>query len=189
MRIFSNKINALLSRHNVTAVYLISVGIYRVTTHHSDVVANGVTYVADSNVREVQPPQQTSTVDSQNYVIAFTDPEFTFGATAEEGIIGQPTKVYACILNPDTGELETAAEDLVLVYAGQVSSSSYQTGLAEVGSAVYALTCTSPMANLDLVRPFYGSKSFMRSTINANDSTFDYINEGGGKARLMWGKV
>ena len=189
MRLFSSKINNLLSRPTVTAVYLVSVGIYRVTTHHSDVIANGVTYAADSNLLSVQPPQQSSSVDTQSYTIAFVEPGFTFGVATEEGLIGQPTRVYVCLVNPDTGVLETASEDLILVYAGQVSGSSYQVGLEEVGSVIYTLTCTSPMANLDLVRPFYGSKSFMRSNIKPDDSTFDYVYEGGGKARLMWGKV
>lgn len=186
---FSPLARELLSQRSVEACTLVQIGLNRWTDAPVDLTtSDGAIYRRNSRLLSVQPPQQSSSVDSQNYVITFADPDFDFGSSAEEGVTGTPVEVKICLFNQTTGAFETNVADLIVVYGGYVSGADYKVSLSEVGESVYQLTCTSPMSNLDLIKSYYGTKTFMRTKINPNDSTFDLVYEGGGKVRLRWGK-
>jgi len=184
---FSNTLKDFLSRSAVSGFYLISVGNTYMTNYFIDVTVGGHVYVKDSPIVSVQPPQQTSSVDSQKYMIAFADPSFALGFMAESNLVGMPVDVRICIINPDTGVPFTS--ELIQIYKGKVSDAAYKVETGELGSAIFQLTCSSPMGNLDLTKNFLGNKSFIRERIDSTDAAFDQIYEGGSKVRVRWGKL
>lgn len=184
---FSTQLKDFLSRKTVSGFYLIRVGGTYLSTYYRDLTIDGHVYTHSAPLASVQPPQQSSSVDSQKYSIVFADPSYSLGFMSESNIIGLPVEVKVCIINPDTNQPIT--DDLITIYKGYVSDTAYKVETGEIGSSMYHLTCSSPMSNLDLTKSFLGNKSFIREQIDSSDSAFDQVYEGGGKVRIRWGKL
>ena len=190
MIVFPQRVIDILSHNDVEACYLLQIGSTKVTSFFTSVTtSDNAVYTPNSSLLSVDPPQQSSSVDSQQYSLSFSDPEFIFGAESENGLIGKSVSVYICLLDPVTKLLETNVANLILLYKGYVAGAGFQISLETIGESTFVLTCTSPMSNLDMARTFHGNKTFMRENINPDDSTFDNIYEGGGVLRKKWGKL
>ena len=184
---FSAQLKDFLSRPTVSGFYLIQIKDTYMTTYFNDVTVDGHVYLKNSPILSVEPPQQSSSVDSQKYVIGFADPSYSLGFMSESNIVGAPACVRICIINPDTKV--PLLNDLITIYKGAVSDTAYKVETGELGSTVYQVTCSSPMGNLDMTKNFLGNKSFIRERIDSSDSAFDQIYEGGSRVRVRWGKL
>lgn len=185
---FSQTLVNILSQPSIEAFYLVEVLGYRTTNYPSNItLSNGAVYVNDGKLLSVTPPKLSTVVDREVYTIVFADPVFEYGQIAETGLVGQDANVRLCVVDPTTKLPLTNINDTILVYKGRVDSASYAIDTNNVGSVQFSITCASPMANLEGVKAFYGSKQFIRN-LNANDSSFDQVYEGAGTLEMKWGR-
>jgi hypothetical protein len=73
------------------------------------------------------------------------------------------------------------------VYKGFIDNVAYATDTSEAGENLFRITCASPMAALDMAKPFYTSKDALVD-LDPDDNSFDHVYEGSGQIRLKWGK-
>lgn len=166
---------------------------YKSTTFFRDVTTmNGATpiatYLSDGKIVSIDAPKLSSTVDREIFKISFADPNFTFGATIDSGLIGKLVDVKIGFVNQTTKQPELDAENVITVYRGNIDSSDYAINTAEIGEVLLNVGCSSPMNDLDLVKAFYTTKD-AASTRDSSDTAFDQIYEGSGILQLKWGKV
>jgi hypothetical protein len=188
---FSSTVVQILSNPTIEAFYLVDVdsGLYRTTSFFRDVtLSNGVTYASDGKLISVDPPQLSSTVDREIYKIALADPNFTLGSASEIGLIGKLVEVRIGFVNQATNLPETNILNTIIVYKGAIDGTSFNVNTASIGEVTLNITCSSPMADLDLRRPIYTTKDSIRSK-DPSDTSFDQIYEGSGQLQLKWGKV
>lgn len=188
---FSEKVKQILSQPTIEAFYLVDVdsGLYRTTSFFRDItLSNGVTFSNDGRLLSVDPPQLSSTVDREIYKISIADPDFNSGDSADRGLIGKLVEVRIGFVNQATNLPETNIVDTVLVYRGKIDGTSYIVNTNTIGEAVLNVTCSSPMADLDLRKPIYTTKDAARSR-EPSDTSCDQIYEGSGQLTLKWGKV
>jgi hypothetical protein len=195
MRKLSSNITALMqSGETAETIYLIRITdkigtlVYADTTHTSDVtLSNGFVYPANGNLVSADPPQQSTTVDREQYKIVIADPEMLLGALAESNFVGKRLEVRIGFLNPNTGLPYTTVDDTFIIYAGSVDSASYKVSTEEYGESLFQVSGVSPIVSLDMKRGLYLSKDAVRQR-NPQDSCCDQIYEGSGTSVLKWGK-
>jgi len=156
------------------------------TDYFRELDYGGDLYTENSPILSVQPPQQTSSVDSQTYAVNIADPEFAFKDVAP-ALVGKFAEVNICLISNGTPVIELGYAPIT-VYRGRIAGTSYKISSAMVGDVILQIDCASPMGNLDLVKAFHTNKTFMQQKINAKDTCFDQIYEGSGAVRLRWGK-
>jgi hypothetical protein len=196
MRQLSANITALMaSGEPVEMFYMVritnraGVVIYADTTHYATVVlSNGFTYPATGSLVSVDPPQQSTTVDREQYQITVADPAFLLGELAEANLVGKRLETRVGFINPATGTPFTNVADTFLTYKGAVNSGAYKVTLEEFGEALFQITGVSPILSLETRRGIYLSRDAVRQR-NSADSSCDKIFEGSGAATLKWGKV
>lgn len=159
------------------------------TTHHSTFTAwNGVEYIADDFLVSADPPQQSSTVDREQYKITLVDNEFMLAALAENGLVGKKLHLMLGFINPDNGQpLVTNPIDVLTIYRGRVDGMGAVIDTNEVGSFVFNLSAASPMVSLDQTNGIYLSRDVMRGR-NQNDSCCDVIYAGSAGLMYKWGR-
>jgi hypothetical protein len=185
---FSATITAAMQLPSVEAFYLVDFNGYRSTTHFVDVtLSDGSVYLADNRLIQIDPPRMSTTVDREIYKIALADPDMTFGTQAEEGIVGKPISVRLGVVNQATGLPYTNVADTILVYKGAVDNGSYEIDTAEIGSAIFNISCSSPMADLDMTKALLTAKTAL-ANIDPSDTSFSQVYEGSGQIQLKWGK-
>lgn len=74
----------------------------------------------------------------------------------------------------------------MIAYSGVVDSQAIDIKLDEM-TVVASIECSSPMADLDLVRSFHSNKESMKSR-NPADTAFDQVFVGSGEISYKWGK-
>jgi hypothetical protein len=162
----------------------------RLSTFNRDItLSDGRTYLGNAPLIELQPPKISSEVDREQYVITLADVNYEFGPLSENNLVGMPVEVGIVFIDPISKLPNLSASEVLIVYKGQIDSSSYSIDTSEIGATIYKLSCASPVADLDSTKPFYSSKSFMREKIKASDSSFDQVAQGTGTLRLKWGRV
>ena len=171
-----------LARDSVNAFYIIEIGYKsqevvlgnlvwqtnykRLSTSLADITfSNGKTYTGKAPILSLQPPRISSEVDREQYLISIADPEYEYGVLSENNLVGMPVKVGIVFINPDTEQPNLDYDEVLLVYKGQIDAASYSIDTNETGTIIYKLACASPVANLDAVKPFYTSKSFIQEKI------------------------
>lgn len=185
---FSQTLVNILNQPSIEAFYLVDILGYRTTNYYTNItLSNNETFLSDGKLLSVTPPKLSTVVDRELYNITFADPNFEYGQFAEAGLVGQPVSVRLCVVDPVTELPLTNINDTILVYKGRVDSANYSIDTNEVGSTQFNVNCASPMANLEGVKAFYGSKQFIRN-LNSNDSSFDQVYEGAGTLAMKWGK-
>lgn len=190
---FNQTLINVLSQPSIESFYLVKIAAielspYLITSYASNItLSNGETYINDGRLVSVTPPKLSTVVDREIYTITLTDSDYFYGQFAETGLVGKKVEVRVGFINQNTGLPLTDISDTLLIYRGQVDSASYSIDTSNVGSVIFTLSCASPMANLDGVKVFYGSKPFMRD-LNTEDTSFDQVYEGSGKINLKWGK-
>jgi len=190
---FSNLVSQILSQPSIKSFYAIKIADYYTTTHYSNItLSNGETYLSDGRILAVTPPQFSATVDTEKYGITLIDPDFFFkdrfsNQVNTTGLVGQEVIVRLGFLDTQTEEPLLDLVNTILVYKGKIDSTTYNIRTENVGSIEFSISCSSPMANLDGVKAFYGSKQFIRS-LYSDDSSFDQVYEGSGDLLTKWGK-
>lgn len=191
---FSTAVIEILAQPTIEAFYLVrimdgSTEIYSTTSYFRDIaLSNGVTYYSDGRLVSVDAPQLSSTVDRELYRIAIADPEFNSAESADSGLVGKQAEVRLCFVSHITKLPLTNVWDSPIVYKGTIEGTNYTIETAGVGESVLSLSCSSPMADLDLRRPIYLSKDTVSSR-NPLDTCCDQIYEGSGQLTLKWGKA
>lgn len=185
---FSPTISAILAGPLIEAIQLVKIGPYFSCAYFRNLtISNGDVYLADGNLLSADSPQSISVVAKDTFNVAFADPDMVYGAFAEEGLIGKLMEVNLCFIDPATKLPLTNLADLLLIYKGKVSATSYKIDTNIIGSSAFFIEGSSPMSDLDFTRAFYTSKAFIQN-INFNDTCFDQVYEGAGPVNIRWGK-
>jgi hypothetical protein len=195
-----------LSKSSVEAFYIVEVGYKtnevvlgntvwqtdykRLSTFQRDItLSDGRTFIGNSPIIELQPPKISSVVDREQYIITLADVNYEYGVLSENNLVGMPAQVGIVFIDYDTKEPNLDANEVLIVYKGQIDAASYLIETSEIGSTVYKLACASPVANLEAVKSFYTSKSFLKDKIRSDDVSFDQVAQGTGSLRLKWGRT
>ena len=186
---FSNTIQTLLQQPVIESFLLVEVGAtYKTTDFYSNItLSNGVTYTNDGSLIKADPPQLSTNVDREQYKLVFQNVNFTAGETFEQTPVGLLVTVRAGFVDPDTSLPYTNIADTVLIYKGRVESSGFSIETSEIGNTVVAISCSSPMADLERTNKLFTSKDALRN-IDPDDTSFEQIYENAGQILLKWGK-
>jgi hypothetical protein len=187
-----------LTTDNVSIFYLVIIALKQSPIYHTNAPFNIVipalgSFQADNGLVGIDSPRLSSVVDRESYKITYSDSNFEFRDLFESGIIGTEVSVYIGFYNTttanvngtDIGKPFTDMSDLILAYQGFIDSHGHTTDVD--GEVLAVLECSSPLASLDLVKPFYTSRDAMRQ-VNANDASFDEVYQGSKEINLLWGK-
>jgi hypothetical protein len=194
----SNTIKQIIQLDRVKYFFLVSIDNNKNYTSNSfDItMSNGITYFSDGGLSGVEPPSFSSVVDRSSYSIMFNDVNnelksfFEQGATGKKLIIrlGFFNTLDSPVNNININEVLTSINDTILIYQGVIDGQTYNLNFNN-GSINAKIEGSSPMADLDLVRPFYSNKDFMKQR-NINDTSFDAVfDNSSSKLRLKWGKT
>jgi len=205
MRKFSPNILAIGNTPNVTPSYLLELkfsdgSTFREADKNFPITIPGIgTFGASSGLIEYESPRQSSAVDREVYKITYIDPTFQFRAYFEAGLTGARVTTYLGLFNSTAspvmsggvsippGQPLTGAEDLIIAYSGWVDTQGYTID-PDSGTVIAVLEGSSPMASLDMSKPFRTTKEDMR-TVNLNDTSFDEIYTGVSRVSYAWGKA
>jgi hypothetical protein len=193
----STTVAQIAASQNIKYFFLVTLkGTDNYTTAPYDLTMdNGITYISDGGLQDVEPPRISSTVDRSNYKISFADVNFAFKSYFEEGATGDTIEVRVGFYNTlsdttesiEVGKPFTQMSNTVVVYKGVIDSQSYAVDI-ENSEVVAIIEGSSPMADLDLVRARFTNKDSVQQ-FNPNDTAFDKVFEGSGQIKLKWGKA
>jgi len=158
-----------------------------ITTHPATISISGTNYVSSGSIIRLDPPQMTTSVDREQYKIVLSDPDFTEGAEADANMTGFDVEVRMGFLNASTKLPMLTLAQTILMYAGIIDGVSYLIKTEVQGEVLFQITCSSPLADLDLKRAMYCSKDYMRGRY-PTDSSCDQVYGGSGVLQLKWGK-
>jgi hypothetical protein len=191
---FSNTVKEIIADGKAEAFFCVYIlnndsSVFRASTSHTNNVtlSNGITYVADDFLVNVEPPQQSSNVDREKYKITVCDSTFQSAALAENGLVGKRIEIRLGFMNPDTGLPLTSLSDTIIAYKGRLESLTGEINTEEVGEIQFVFTCTSPIMSLDMTRGIYMSKDYIRGR-NPNDACADEIYVGNTPLLQKWGR-
>ena len=187
---FSQRIVTMLAKPVIEAFYMVNIdkGKSCMSSHHSDVLFNGDLYRSDAQVVSVDPPQQTTVVDRQQFRVTVSDPTMEYGALAETGLVGIPISVYIAFVDVDTGQPILDNDAVITVYRGRIDGTKYSLETNEQGKSLFEIACTSPMGDLDATRVLRITQDFMDKNY-PGDSSFSQVYQGTGNIYLRWGKA
>ena len=196
MRQFSDNVKLLIATGNIMPFYLVKMDFPGNTVRHTtlpyDVTVGSLgTFAADNGIISIETPKLSNVVDREAYKISYSDPTMSFRSLFDAGAVGVTVTVYTGFINTYGTTLNGVAagapmldqNDIVIAYRGIIDTHT----IVVNETVVVGIECSSPMADLDLVRTFYTDKNYARS-ISANDSAFDQVFEGSTVANLLWGK-
>lgn len=203
MRIFSDAAKELMNEDVIKIFYLVSVEGKNISMKHTsapyDITNELGTFVTGNGLMSVEPPRMSSVVDREAYKVIYSDNDFEWRVKFEQGITGAVVTVYIGLFNITSGVIAgynpgeplSAVEHLMISYQGFVDNASYNIDPDE--EVMATLECSSPMADLDLKKPFYTSKdAALNRSLNSGadlDTAFDQVHEGSIGTDLKWGKV
>lgn len=192
----SNTVAQIAASQNIKYFFLVTLkGTDNYATTAYDITMdNGITYLSDGGLQDVEPPRISSTVDRSNYKVSFADVSFAFKSYFEEGATGDSIEVRIGFFNTlstitdgiEVGSPFTQMANTVIVYKGVIDSQSYAVDL-ENSEVLAIIEGSSPMADLDLVRARFTNKDSLQQ-FNSVDTAFDKVFEGSGQIKLKWGK-
>lgn len=187
MRKFSNDVVEALAQDNIEYFILMDLYLnseYKLTTHAADVtLSNGDTYSANGAIFEYDSPRQNSVLDREAYKIQLIDPRDTLFNELRTGVVNKRVTIRAGLIHETKGLL-TNLEDLIYVYKGYIDAPKIT---SDFESKIVELDCSSPMADFDMVRPFW-TTSYGMDQYSTIDTSFDRINEGY-EIQISWGKI
>jgi len=190
MRQFSTDVQAALNQDYVEYFFIVEMNLkdnYYMTTHSTDltITENGVdtNYLADGAIVSYDTPSKNSVLDREAYQISFIDPAHDLLDEAISGMVGKDIKIRAGFIHDTLGPL-VAPSDLVFVYKGFIDKPTINN---DFESKIMSIECSSPMADLDSVKPYfttdYGVKQY-----DSGDTCFDRISDGY-SLQVKWGKT
>jgi len=191
---FSSKIKAIIAANKAETFVYLSIkngdgSLFRAaTTHHSSFTADdNLLYVSDDFIVGIDPPQQSSSVDREQYKLTLADPTFRTAAAAENGLVGKKVEVRLGFVDPDTGLPLANVTDSLVIYKGKVDGLIGTAETEEAGDLNFVMSCASPMVSLDQSKGLYLSRDQVRAR-NPNDSSCDEIYTGSGSITIKWGR-
>jgi len=184
----SPTVTNILSQPSVEAFYMVSIegAEYNKTSHFTNVVYDSVEYVADGSLYKLDPQQIISVVDKQPFNITLVDVESSLGSMTNT-LVGKSVKVYVGFVDQLTGLPVTTTGDAILLYKGQIDSFNYTIETSEIGSIYFNIVCSSPMADLDMVKQYTTSQDYLDKNA-PGDTSYELIYDGVGQINLLWGK-
>lgn len=198
MSTFSANVLQLLAKDSVEGFTLVELGFdtpLRHTTAPANIVISTIgTFVADNGLLSVEPPRLSTIVDREAYKITYADPNFVFRPYFEDGVVGKYIRVYVGFYNTLTTTLGGAAPgfpltdeaDLLKAYEGVIDTHGYAITDDEVTVVIEG---SSPMADLDLVKPFITTQNQLKQLGLTDDTSFDQVYTGSAPINLLWGKI
>jgi len=195
MVLLSDTIKNIIELDRIKYFFLVSIGIRNYTSNPFDItMSNGITYISDGGLKNIDPPTFSNTVDRSTYSVIFSDVSSELKSYFEEGATGDNFNVRVGFYNTldnetegvEVGEVFTQISNTILIYKGVVDTQSYALSFNN-GELTAKIEGSSPMADLDLVKPFYTNKDSMKQ-LNPNDTSFDKVFDGSGQIKLKWGK-
>lgn len=156
---------------------------YHLTTHYTNITTDGNTYLANGAIFEYDSPRQNSVLDRKAYKIQLIDPSNALFNELRTGIVNKDVVIRAGFIHKTKGVLSSPS-DLVYIYTGYVDSPKIQT---DFNSKIVDLDCSSPMADFDMVRPFF-TTAYGMDQFSITDTSFDRVNEGY-EIQVGWGKI
>ncbi len=186
MRQFSTAVQTVLDSDLIEYAFLIKLEFtqtYYLTSNSYDVVYEGNTYLANTGLYEFDSPKFSTVIDRESYKVVISElfdemlPEF------RANVVGKPIEVLV-VFRDANGDLLLSAGEAIHAYKGTVDKPSISN---DFGEKLAILEGTSPMSDLDLVRPFIASKNGM-DQISTTDTSFDDIFDGN-EITLKWGKI
>jgi hypothetical protein len=187
MRTFSSAVQAIINSGEIRFFYLIELGFsstYRFTSYSSDIVFEGNTYSADGGLYEIDTPKFSSVIDREAYKVVIADLVEEMAAEFETNVVGKTVKVKLGLLDNATNLPLLSSADIMDVYNGFVDAPKLSNDFEE---KLAVIECTSPMADLDAVNPFFSSKDGMDNR-SSTDTSFDQIFDNK-EVSIKWGKV
>jgi hypothetical protein len=198
---FSDNIKSNLEADTIEAFYMIKIlnldntPLYSTTSFYTDIqlVDNGGTslaghlYASDGTLVSVDPPQASTSVDREQYKIAFADPAFSKKANIENNLIGRYIECRIGVVDHLSGKPLLNILDTVIAYKGRVESVSMSVKTGGLGERIIQITGSSPMRNLDMKNSVYISRDNMRKN-DPSDTSCDQIYDGSSSVTLKWGK-
>jgi hypothetical protein len=182
---------SMLQAGTIRTFYLVKIqGLLNTTDFSMDISFNSETYWSDSRLVNIEPPQLSSVVDRELYKLVLADPDMSLSPTVEANLVGKQVSVWLGLTDflTQATTLVCSPSNSILIYRGQVDSASYSYNTTALGEALLTIACASPVADLDMKKPFWTSKEFIE-TINPGDRAFDLVNQGSAKINLRWGKA
>jgi hypothetical protein len=186
VRQFSTAVQTVLDSDLIEYAFLIKLEFtqtYYLTSNSYDVVYEGNTYLANTGLYEFDSPKFSTVIDRESYKVVISElfdemlPEF------RANVVGKPIEVLV-VFRDANGDLLLSAGEAIHAYKGTVDKPSISNDFDE---KLAILEGTSPMSDLDLVRPFIASKNGM-DQISTTDTSFDDIFDGN-EITLKWGKI
>jgi hypothetical protein len=202
MMSFSATVQGYLSNGRIEAFYLLRLlnsngsWIYSSTSCFCDITLTeaGVslganfTYSSNSSLKSVDLPQQSTSVDREQYKISIitnpTNPQMNLATT---NLIGKTLETRIGFINTATGNPDMAIENTIIVYRGRVESAGYIIESSDIGESTLQLSGSSPIVNLDQKNGLYLSRDSIKH-LNVNDTCCDQIYESSSAITLKWGK-
>jgi hypothetical protein len=184
---FSPVVQGICANPSVSSFYLVRVASFYFTNYFKNVDFGGDTYVADGYLKDVDLPQLGSIVDRQQFKITFSDASLDFGVHANNNLVGKIAKIYVVFLDDVTNQPRLEPENVLVSNDSAVDGVSYSINTASVGEALFTVTCSSPMMDLDASAPFYTSADFYNKNY-PGDTCCEQIYEGSSMISLRWGK-
>ena len=185
MRTFSTNVTNTLDDDFIEHFVLVELELstnYYLTSFTSDLTVDGNNYVQGA-IFSYDSPKKNSVLDREAYKISFVDPSDEFITEFKTGVVGKRVSIRAGFVSSTLGPL-TDPSDLVYVYEGYIDSPKISN---DFGSKVAHIECSSPMAKLDTVRPFFTTPYGM-DQYSSSDTSFDRVNDGY-ELQLKWGKI
>ena len=186
MRQFSTDVQNAINSDFVEYFFLVDLYLnnnYYLTTHSTDISVDGKIYSANGVIMGYDTPRQNSVLNREAYSMSFVDPTDELFDEFRQGVVGKEISVRAGFVST-AGVPLTSTNDLVYVYRGYVDSPSISN---DFQSKIATIEGSSPMADLDMVRPFFTTK-YGISQYDNTDTCFDRINDGY-ELQVKWGKI
>jgi hypothetical protein len=165
------------------------------TTNSVDITIPGWgTFIADNSLTAVDAPKLSDSIDRESYKLTYKDVNTELRILFEDNLYGAKVNTWLCIKNSTESYIEgfapgqyfTDPDMITLAYSGVVDMPGYALD-PDNGTIVAVIECSSPMAALNLTRPFYTSGFEMRRRA-PNDSSFDNVAVSAAKQVFKWGK-
>jgi hypothetical protein len=188
MRTFSTTIQNLINQDNINFFFLVDLefnSTYRLSSLPYEVTFNNNTYSANGAILEVDSPKFSSVVDRESYkIVVIETPTNTFKTEIEDyGVVGKNITVRIGFFDSNDSPI-LGTSDVILAYKGFVDAPAISNDLDQ---KLVTFEGTSPMADLDMIVPFIGSKSGIAQK-DSSDNSFDNIY-GESHIKLKWGKI
>lgn len=199
MRTYSSSIQQIIASGNISIFYLVEIIGKTFSIRHTnlpyDVSVPAIgTFSSSNSLKSVEAPRQSSVVDREAYKITYTDNSYDMAGIFAAGITGAKVAVYIGFMNTTETTIGDAPpgfpildkNEMIVGYKGFVDAPSHTVN--PDGEITAIIECSSPMADLGLVKPFVTSPEQVHR-VDPTDTCMDEVFTGSSRVELEWGKI